>query len=104
MKNFGYVLATKKLVDEKLPVRFMYREKAENGDSGWRFFSGTENQEYVDDPSNIAIYDIQTIINIDKSIVPYLESQAGSAFEKPDGSTTFKVVKDFGFGTDVGDD
>ena len=38
LEHFGYVLATKKLVDERLPVRFMYREQAEGDDSGWRFF------------------------------------------------------------------
>lgn len=103
MNNFGFVLATKKLVDEKLPVRFMYREKADPGDSGWRFFSGTEDQEYVDDPSNIAIYDVQTIIDIDKSITPYLNSAVGCAFEKEEGSTTFTVVEDFGFGVDMGE-
>lgn len=100
MKNFGYVMATKKLVNEKKTVRFMYREKGENGDSGWRFFSGEEDQDYVDNPDNIAIYDVQTIIDIDKNIIPYLDSAVGCAFEKPEGSATFSVVEDFGFSAD----
>ena len=32
------------------------------------FFTGEEDQQYVDDPDNIKIYDIQTILDIDKSI------------------------------------
>ena len=48
MKNFGYVLATKMLVDGKRKVRFMYRETPDNNqDSGWRFFCGDENDEFV---------------------------------------------------------
>lgn len=38
MDNFGYVLATKMLVDNNHKVRFMYREEVTNPqDSGWRF-------------------------------------------------------------------
>ena len=93
MKNLGYVMASKKLVNEKLPVRFMYREKGSGDDSGWRFFSGTEDQAYTDNPDNIGIYDIKTIIAIDKTITPYLESIEGSAFERPEGLGTFNLRK-----------
>lgn len=96
-KNFGYVLATKKLVDEKLPVRFMYREKAEGDDSGWRFFSGLEDQQYTDNPDNIAIYSIDTILSIDESISPYLDSIEGMAFEREGSKGVFKVCNDYNF-------
>ena len=74
MKIFGYVMASKRLVNKKLPVRFTYREKGKEYDSGWMFFSGTEDQAYTDNPDNIGIYDIKTIIAIDKTIIPYLNS------------------------------
>lgn len=45
IKNFGYVLASKRLVDEKLSVGFMYREHGSDKDSGWRFFAGDEEQK-----------------------------------------------------------
>ena len=101
MENFGYVFATKMLVEKKLPVMFMYREKASNGDSGWRFFCGQEEQEYVDNPNNIAIYDIETILGIDESIRPYLQSLYGRAYEREDPNAPFKRVQDFGFGSDL---
>lgn len=101
MENFGYVFATKMLVEKKLPVMFMYREKGSNGDSGWRFFSGLEEQEYVDDPNNIAIYDIETILGIDESIRPYLNSLYGRAYERSDSKEPYKRVTDFGFGSDL---
>lgn len=101
MEEFGYVFATKMLVEKKLPVLFMYREKGSNGDSGWRFFCGLEEQGYVDDPNNIAIYDIKTILEIDESIKPYLNSLYGRAYERSDGKEPFKIVSNFGFGTDL---
>ena len=97
MKNFGYVLATKMLIDNKRKVRFMYREDGKNGDSGWRFFCGDENQEYSDNPDNIAIYDIQTVIDIDRSIVPYLDSAPGVALERENEEDTFHTSSDFNF-------
>jgi hypothetical protein len=51
-------------------------------DSGWRFFAGDECQEYVDNPNNLAIYDINTIANYDSSIASILESPVGSAYER----------------------
>jgi len=101
VENFGYVFATKMLVENKLPVMFMYREKGDNGDSGWRFFCGLEDQEYVDDPKNIAIYDIETILSIDESIRPYLNSLCGRAYERIEPKDSFKRVQDFGFGSDL---
>ena len=36
----------------------MYRETPDNPhDSGWRFLSGTESQEYMDQSENFAMYD-----------------------------------------------
>lgn len=98
MKEFGFVLATKCLVEEKHKVGFMYREEAKAPDSGWRFFAGTEDQAYVDDPDNIKIYDIQTILDIDPSIQMYLNFSAGVAFERDSKSSCFKMIPDYGFG------
>ena len=59
----------------------MYREKADRPeDSGWRFFSGEETQEYIDDPNNTMIYDVNTIANYDPAIIPLLDAPTGSAF------------------------
>lgn len=101
MNNFGYVLATKMLVDNKRKVRFMYCEESDNpDDSGWRFFCGDEDQEYTDNPDNIGIYDINTILEIDNTILPYLNSNPGSAFEREDKNAPF-LVSNFGFDEEV---
>lgn len=65
------------------PVGYMYRESPGlQHDSGWRFFSGKETQEYCDDAANFAMYDVNTVANYDRSIVPLLGAPIGSAFER----------------------
>ena len=96
MEKFGFVLATKMLVEGKRRVRYMYHEETTNHqDSGWRFFCGDEDDEYVNNPDNIAIYDINTILAIDKSIFPYLNCTTGVALEREDENSTFVVSDNF---------
>ncbi|MBB5204871.1 hypothetical protein HNQ51_002185 [Inhella inkyongensis] len=64
-------------------VGFMYREEPDNDvDSGWRFLSGNESQEYLDDSNNLQIYDVNTIANYDQGIVALLSAPCGSAFAR----------------------
>ena len=97
LAEFGYVFATKMLVDNKLPVKFMYRETPEKNDSGWRFFCGLEDQAYVDDPDNIVIIDLRTILEIDADVKSYLNSEPGCAYEREEASDPFRLVEDFDF-------
>jgi hypothetical protein len=66
----------------------MFREApCEATDSGWRFLSGEETQEYAQTPANFAIYDVNTIANHDPSIIDHLDAPVGSAFGRgADGS------------------
>lgn len=77
-------------------VAFMYREQPDHDvDSGWRFMSGFESEEYMNDPDKHAIYDVNTIANYDPDIVPYLSAPVGSVFERQNGTGPFTEVHDF---------
>jgi hypothetical protein len=90
----GSCFATDHITVEGLPVGYMYREVPDNDvDSGWRFFSGTESQEYVDDASQISIYDVNTIANYDPAIIPYLGSPEGTQLERIAGTSEFQIVQ-----------
>lgn len=102
MNNFGFVFATKMLVEDRRKVRFMYREQPDDpNDSGWRFFCGDEDQEYADNPDNIGIYDVNTILEIDDSILHLLGSPSDTAFEREDENELFAVSEDFAFDEEV---
>ena len=90
---------TRDLVEQKKKVGFMYRENPDHiNDSGWRFFSGDESQEYVDIADNIAICSINEVIkNIDSSVEQYLNYEIGIAYEREKGNTAFSEIKDFKF-------
>jgi len=75
-------------------VGYMYREEPnEIYDSGWRFFSGKEDQEYVDQADFFAFYKINTIANYDKAIIPYLDFPIGSSLERIEGTDQYYLVK-----------
>ena len=98
MEKFGFVLATKMLVEGRRKVRYMYHEETTNPqDSGWRFFCGDENDDCANNPDNIAIYDINTILEIDKSVLPYLSCPAGVTLEREGENATFVVSHASGF-------
>ena len=79
----GSCFASDRITVDGKPVGFMYREDADNDrDSGWRFLAGDESDDYVNDPDNLAIYDVNTVANCDPAIIPLLDAPAGSAFSR----------------------
>ena len=102
MENFenknAYV--TKKLLEENKKVGFAYREEPDNEtDSGWRFFTGEENQEYVDNPNNITNISIDEMIEKDESIKTVLNSEYKTAYEK--NNSEFIKLNNYNFGSDL---
>ena len=81
--GFGSCYASDQITVDGRRVGFMYREAPDNKvDSGWRFFSGAETQEYTDNPANFEIYDVNTIANYDPSITEFLDAPPGSAYAR----------------------
>jgi hypothetical protein len=89
----GACLAPDTIVVDGRKVAFFYREDADRPmDSGWRFFAGGETDDYLDDPDNSGVYDVNTIANYDPDIIPFLDAPIGSAFEREDGVGPFAAV------------
>jgi hypothetical protein len=82
----GSCLITDRVTVAGLKIGYMYREEPDRPeDSGWRFFSGEESQDFVDDPSHIGLYAVNTAANYDPDIISYLDTPAPCAFEKDAG-------------------
>lgn len=89
----GACFATDKITVEGELVDYMIRDEPFNEiDSGWKFFSGTEDQDYVDDPDNTRIYDVNTIANYDRAIIPYLDLPVGTQLERIRGTDKFQIL------------
>lgn len=90
----GGCIATDKITVEGLKVGYMYREESANeADNGWRIFSGTESQAYVDDPNNSGVYAMNTIANYDPAIIPYSHLPVGTELERIEGTNKFSEVE-----------
>lgn len=80
-EGYGGCIATEMITVHGKPVGYMVREPtSRQHDSGWCFMAGDESQEYMDDPANHAIYDVNTIANYSPDIVPFLDAPPCSAF------------------------
>ena len=81
VEPMGYCLATDRIMVDGAKIAYMYRETPdEESDSGWRFFAGDEEDEYLENPNNIGLYDINTIAHYDQSIIPFLTSDYNTSF------------------------
>ena len=89
----GGCIATDKITVEGELVDYMIREEPNNDlDSGWQFFSGSEDQDYLDDIDNSTIYDVNTIANYDRAIIPYLDLPIGTQLERIRGTEKFQII------------
>lgn len=87
-------IATDYIAVEGEPVGFMFRAEPQNSnDSGWRFFAGSEDDAYMADDSNHAVYDVNTIANHDRDIIAHLQAPVGAAFARNE-SGVFVAVQD----------
>jgi hypothetical protein len=69
----------------------MYREApTELNSSGWTFLAGDEDEDYTNNPDHFAIYEVNTICNYDRSIIPHLDSPPGTAWGKDLGAGHFQ--------------
>ena len=82
--KMGVGIASDEIMVEGKPIRFMER-MAQYSDypefSGWAFTSGEETREYLDNPLNSGLYNLNTIANYDKSIIPHLDSPTGTEID-----------------------
>lgn len=94
VEGLGGCFATDAITVDGEPVGFMYREEPDfDDDSGWRFLSGSESDDYINNPDNLAIYDVNTIANYDRDIIPLLGLPPGTALERKPGSKKFVPVE-----------
>ena len=92
-EDYGACIASDAITVEGQKVGFMYREDPDNDvDSGWRFLSGTESDEFLDDPENLGLYDVNTIANYDGDIIPLLDAPSGAAYERDPETGEFVEV------------
>ena len=93
MEIHGYALAPKIMIEQRRPILYMYREEPDDiYDSGWRFFSGEESDEFVNNPENIGLYDVSTVASLYPYVRPFLTFPAHSILERNDDNSQFCLL------------
>ncbi|HHT7190591.1 TPA: immunity protein Imm33 domain-containing protein, partial [Bacillus cereus] len=70
-------------VIEKEEFNFLIKDNPTvEGDPGWSILSGYESDEYVNNPENFQIISVGVILNIDDSILEFLEEPPLCAYER----------------------
>ena len=96
--GYGACFATNMITIDGRKINFMYREEPNNAnDSGWKFFSGYEDDKYINNPKNTQIFDVNTIANYDPDIISLLDSPVNTAFERNKTTGKFEQISDFEF-------
>ncbi|PFG30199.1 DUF2185 domain-containing protein [Paramicrobacterium agarici] len=101
--GYGTAVASDQITVAGRAVGYMYREEpSDDADSGWRFLSGDESQEYLDDERHVGVFDVNEIANLDDAIVEYLDAAPGTELVRIEGSDEFADDDAFGDESDDG--
>jgi hypothetical protein len=91
----GYSIVSNKISQEGLLVGFMYREEPfDEEDSGWRFLSGTETEDYLDNDTNSKAISVNSVANHDPAIIPFLKKPEDTSWERIPEADNFTQTED----------
>jgi hypothetical protein len=93
-KDGPLVLATRQVVGPKrLPVLFAYRLKPNNeNDSGWVFWSGQEDQAYIDNTDNTVVSLLGLFLDMDPTLAEILNHPIGTAWARDSPASPWREV------------
>ena len=91
----SYAIVSKQVSQQHEAIGFLYREAAAfEHDSGWRFFSGAEDDAYTDNPDHFQILPLNEVLEGNPEIAP-LMSETQGAWEWDDAQQAFTAAEDW---------
>ena len=80
------------ILDEGEAIGYLYREEPDaEDDSGWRFTTGSETDEYMNNSENSSYVSLGAVLREDDSVVHLLEHTSGIAFAKDQNGNFVKL-------------
>ena len=80
------------ILDEGEAIGYLYREEPDaEDDSGWRFTTGSETDEYMNNSENSSYVSLGVVLREDDSVVHLLEHTSGIAFAKDQNGNFVKL-------------
>ena len=94
IKPMGGCVASDRITVDGARVGSMVRMPPDSSrDSGRQFFAGDETDAHFDEGAAHAVFDVNTICNYDRDIIPFLYALPGSVFER-DATGLFVEAED----------
>ena len=96
VENAGSCIVTKSILNGETKFRWLFREEPLNNiDTGWMAFGDSDNDDYVNDSKNLTVVDLNTLINIEPTILNVYEMPIGTdlIFIEEDGDKYFINAK-----------
>ena len=96
VENAGSCIVTKSILNGETKFRWLFHEEPLNNiDTGWMAFGDSDNDDYVNDPKNLTVVDLNTLINIEPTILNVYEMPIGTdlIFIEEDGDKYFINAK-----------
>ncbi len=91
-----YALVSELCFQKNETIRFIYHEQPDNNeDSGWRIFTGNENEEYTNDYRNIQIMKIVDLLARDNTLFEPIKNGKYVAFERNEKDSQWTIVEDW---------
>lgn len=91
--SIGTCIATDKITIEGMQVGYMYREyPLDDMDSGWRFIAGVEDEDYMNHPDNLEVFDVNVIANYDHAIINYINLPFETKLQRIPGKDEFRMM------------
>ncbi len=77
--KMGGCIISKHLLNSQGDFKWCFREKSVNSvDTGWRFLSDIDTDEYLNNPDNLSVCNIKTMIQIEPAILSILDLPVNS--------------------------
>ncbi|MFP6675046.1 MAG: DUF2185 domain-containing protein [Pirellulaceae bacterium] len=92
--GFGDCIASDEITVSGARVELMFRAPPSGEeDSGWRFLADCDPDKFNDDVAGQGVFDVNTIANYDRDIVPLLDTPVGKAYARKGVDGTFVQVE-----------
>ena len=79
VENVGSCIITKSLLNGETKLRWLFREEPLNNiDTGWIAFGDSDNDDYVNNPKNLTVVDLNTLANIEPTILNVYKMPIGT--------------------------
>jgi len=93
IKKAGGCIVSKNIINEKGKLKWVLREQSINPvDNGWRFFSEIDDDDFVNDPNNLVVCDLNTVANIEPAILGIYDLPIGSDLQLVSENGKIRII------------